>query len=116
VRRSTLGKQNVTPDFCASVRVGSDYDRAASFAGYHSFVIMQRDHRGTANPLVATRTEDAISSELARKGYTVAADPQTADFSVDFTIGSKERTDVNSYPAPYAGAGWGGRGWWAGGY
>ena len=103
---------------CATVQVGSDYDKAATFAGYHSFVLMQRDHRGTANPLVVTRAEDAIRSELVRMGYTAATDPQSADFSVDFTIGSKERTDINSYPSPYAGAGWGwgGRGWWGGGY
>jgi hypothetical protein len=103
---------------CTSLQVGSDYDKAASFAGYHSFAIMRREHTGAHNPLVATRAEDAIRAELIRKGYTPAADPQTADFTVDFTIGSKERTDVNSYPAPYAGAGWGwgGRGWWGGGY
>jgi hypothetical protein len=103
---------------CASVQVGSDYDKAASFAGYNSFAIMQRDHAGTHNPLVVTRAEDSIRDELVKKGYTAAANPQAADFTVDFTIGSKERTDVNSYPAPYAGAGWGwgGRGWWGGGY
>lgn len=103
---------------CTTMQVGSDYDRAVSFAGYHSFTIMQRDHTGVQNPLVPTRTEDAIRRELVSKGYTSAMDPSNADFTVDFTIGSKERTDVNSYPTPYAGAGWGwgGRGWWGGGY
>jgi hypothetical protein len=103
---------------CASVQVGSDYDKAASFAGYQSFAIMQRDHEGAHNPLVVTRAEDAIREELVRKGYVAAANAQSADFTVDFTIGSKERTDVNSYPEPYGGAGWGwgGGGWWGGGY
>ena len=103
---------------CATVQVSSDYDRAADFAGYHSFTIMQREHHGTQNPLIATRTEDDIRQQLQQQGLVFASDPSAADFSVDFTIGAKERTDVNSYPGMYAGAGWGwGRGgWWGGPY
>jgi hypothetical protein len=102
---------------CSTLQVGSDYDRAASFAGLHTFSIMQREHKDAHNPLVVTRTEDAIRAQLSAKGYATANDAN-ADFTVDFTIGSKERTDVSSYPEPYAGAGWGwGRGgWWGGGY
>jgi hypothetical protein len=106
---------------CATVQVGSDYDKSANFANYHSFTLMKRKHHGTdaaTNPLVVQRTEDAIKAELQRKGYTLAADPSAADFTVDFTIGSQERTDINSYPDPYVGPGWGwGRyGWWGGPY
>src|SRR6185503_9213597 len=39
-------------------------------------------------------------------------DPAAADFVVDYTIGSRERTDVNTYPDPYVGWGWGRRDWW----
>jgi hypothetical protein len=95
---------------CATTRVGSDYDRSASFANYHSFTLMNREHHGTnsaTNPLVVQRTEDAIRAELARKGYKLTSDPAAADFTVDFTIGAQERTDVNSYPDPYVGMGWG---------
>jgi Domain of unknown function (DUF4136) len=103
---------------CATVQVGSDYDKSASFSGLHTFTIMQREHRGTQNPLVVTRAEDAIRQDLISKGYSPASAAAGADFSVDFTIGSKERTDIDSYPAPYAGAGWGWgrRGWWGGPY
>ena len=103
---------------CVSVQVGSDYDPSASFGRLQTFTIMQREHRGTQNPLVVMRTEDAIRAELTRKGYREVSDGATADFSVDFTIGSQERTDVNSYPGAYAGAGWGWghRGWWGGSY
>ena len=107
---------------CATVQVGSDYDRSASFTNYHSFTLMKREHHGTnsaTNPLVVQRADDAIKAELQRKGYTLAADPAAADFTVDFTIGSQERTDVNSYPDPYVGGrGWGGDryGWWGGPY
>ncbi|MDB6088008.1 MAG: putative lipoprotein [Gammaproteobacteria bacterium] len=99
---------------CATLQVGSDYDKSANFAGYHTFVLMQRQHQDTQNPLVASRAQDAIKAELTRKGYVPAADPAAADFAVDFTIGSRERTDISSYPAPYAGP-WGGA-WWGGPY
>src|SRR5438270_14057011 len=95
---------------CATVQVGSDYDRTASFTHYHSFTLMKREHHGTStstNPLVVQRAEDAIKTELVRRGYSPASDPASADFSVDFTIGSQERTDFNSYPDPYVGTGWG---------
>jgi hypothetical protein len=103
---------------CASMTVGSDYDRAASFPTTGTFTLMHRDHHDTQNPLVATRAEDAIRAQLTSKGYREADDPAKADFSVDFTIGAKERTDINSYPAAYAGGGWGrgNRGWWGGSY
>lgn len=98
---------------CATLRVGSDYDRQASFAGYHTFTWLPRERYGTRNPLVVQRARDAIQAELVRKGYVLDPDPATADFAVDFTIGSRVRTDVQSYPAPYGG-GWylSGPGWW----
>jgi uncharacterized protein DUF4136 len=106
---------------CSTLQVGSDYDRSASFTNYHSFTLMKRErHAANAgtNPLVVQRADDAIKAELQRKGYTLAPDPSAADFAVDFTIGSQERTDINSYPDPYVGPGWGWgrRGWWGGPY
>jgi Domain of unknown function (DUF4136) len=71
---------------------------------------MQREHRGLENPLnplVAARVEDAIRADLRKRGYVEASDPRVADFIVDFTVGSRERTDITTYPEPYAGWGWG---------
>jgi hypothetical protein len=106
---------------CTTLQVGSDYDHSASFSNYHAFVVMQRRHHGEyadTSALVVQRAEDAIRSELISRGYTPAADRSAADFAVDFTIGSRERTDVNTYPDPYVGPGWGWgrRGWWGGPY
>jgi hypothetical protein len=106
---------------CATLQVGSDYDRSATFVHYHSFTLMNRPHHGAdvdSNPLVVQRAEDAIREEMSRKGYQLASDAATADFSVDFTIGAQERTDINSYPDPYVGMswGWGRPGWWGGSY
>src|SRR6185312_7941420 len=96
---------------CSTLKIGSDYDKQASFAGYHTFTMMQRQHLRVRNPLVVSRAQDAIVADLRQKGYQETTDPATADFSVDFTIGSRERTDINSYPEPYAMRGWAGWGW-----
>ncbi len=105
---------------CATLQVGSDYDKQADFSRYHTFTMMQRQHRNVQNPLVMQRAQDDIIQDLVSKGYQPASDPAAADFAVDFTIGSRERTDINSYPEPYAAMGWGGwgwgPGWWGGPY
>lgn len=100
---------------CQTLKVRSDYDRQASFAGFHSFTWLARDHHGNANPLTVQRVHDAVQAELIRKGFVYVSDGAQADFVVDFTIGSRERIEVNSYPAPFVGSYWG-PGWWGYGY
>ena len=91
---------------CATTpEIASDYDRSANFATYHTFALVQREHRAIPNPLVAIRAEEDITQELQRRGYTLAADPTSADLTVDFTLGSQERTDIKSYPETYSGPG-----------
>lgn len=86
---------------CASLQVANDYDRSADFSGFHQFARMERDHHGSRNSLVVQRAQDAIEADLAQKGFTQVADPAAADFIVDFTIGSRDRVDVRSYPSAY---------------
>ncbi len=99
--------------------MGSDFDRAANFTSYHTFAWMPpRTHPyESPNALVVQRAHDAIQAALIAKGYQLADDPAAADFVVDFTIGSRERADIRSYPAPYAGP-WFGRYsyWWGSPY
>ena len=98
---------------CETLQVGSDYDRSATFSNYHTFTWLPRNNYGIANPLVLEQTRDAIQSALERKGYRYVSGTQPADFAVDFTIGSRERTDVRTYPQPYAGPWvWYGPRWW----
>src|SRR5579859_5608180 len=84
---------------CASVR--SDNDRSASFANFHTYVLMPRPHSDDP-PILVTRIQDAITRELGRRGFRPATDPGSADFAVDFTLGYRERTDLKSYPDPYS--------------
>lgn len=98
---------------CETLRVGSDYDRAANFSAYHSFTWLPRQDYGVSNPLIVERAREAIQADLEQKGYTLASDAQSADFAVDFTIGAHERTDIHTYPAPYSGMWyWYGPHWW----
>lgn len=41
-----------------------------------------------------------VCKEIQRKGYRHAIKPTTADLSMDFTIGSHERTGINWYSEP----------------
>ena len=81
---------------CSTLRVGSDHDPGTNFTTYKTFTIMQRPHNGVSNPLVPVRVSDAIKAELLSKGFVEAGDPATADFTVDFTVGVQERTDVTT--------------------
>jgi hypothetical protein len=93
---------------CADLRVGSDHDRSADFSQYHTYAWMPREHLGNRNPLLVRRAHEAIDSEMKRKGFVPATEGGNADVVVDFTIGSRERLDVQSYPAVYRGPwGWG---------
>ena len=105
---------------CETLRVGNDYDRSASLGNYHTFAWMPQhaDAYESPNPLVVQRAHDAIEQALLAKGYQPVGDGATPDFVVDFTIGSRERTDIHSYPAPYGGPWWSGRysRWWGAPY
>lgn len=101
---------------CQTLRVGTDHDPSADFSRYHRFVWMPPHTRPfeSSSPLIVQRTHDAIESALTAKGYALADDPSAADFVVDFTIGSRERADVRSYPTPYGGPWMRGGGYWWG--
>ncbi len=86
---------------CVSQRDWMDYDESAMFSGYHTFAWLAREHHPSRNPLVVERTRKAIETELTHKGFTEVENPADADFIIDFTIGTRDRIDVQSYPRPY---------------
>jgi hypothetical protein len=98
---------------CATtLRVDSDFDQAANFAGYRSFAWIREDpliqssaSPSAISPLNSRRIQDAIAAELQAKGYTLNPDRAAADFVVAFTVGARDRLDATSYPAPFY---WGG--------
>ncbi len=56
-----------------------------------------------ANGQVGISLQNILARRWTEAQSFLAADPTSADFTVDFTIGSQERTDINSYPATYSG-------------
>lgn len=101
---------------CATpMRARSDYDSRNDFSRYQSFawiaedpLITPRDSGVQVSPLNRRRIVEAIESQLASKGFRKAADTSGADFILSFTVGARERIDVQSYPVRYHGYwGWG---------
>lgn len=99
---------------CTSLKSGSDFDRTANFAHYRTYAWLPRDHFASRNPLLVRLAHEAIDSEMKNKGFVPAEEGHAADFVIDFTIGSQERIDVQSYPEPYRTA-WGWGRWYYGG-
>jgi Domain of unknown function (DUF4136) len=97
---------------CASLRVSSDYDHRASFANYHTYAWLPREHARSQNPLAVRHAREAIDAEMQRKGYSLTSELSGADFIVDFTLSAKERLDIQSYPVAYRGPWMWGRGYY----
>lgn len=106
---------------CSSTpyRTSTDFDRQADFAGFRTWTFIDEhpmvvfDGAAGVNPLWERRLMQYIEDELENKGLHRIADPERADFVVGFSIGSRERISVQSYPVAYQGA-WGRR--WGGAY
>jgi len=96
---------------CATrLETHSDHDRSHSFATYRTFawmadqtMIAAPEEVARVSPLNRHRIEQAIEKELAGKGFQQVAAGDTADFVVSYTVGARDRLDVQSYPVPYRG-------------
>lgn len=92
--------------------VRTDYDKQADFSRYRTFAWVSDNPQlvpvggnPEISPLSRQRIVTAIETALESKGYTKAADRKDADFAVAFTVGTRDRIDIDSYPAMYRG-GW----------
>jgi hypothetical protein len=101
---------------CATpMRARSDYDSRNDFSRYLSFAWINDDpliapagSTERVSPLNRRRIVEAIESQLAAQGFRKVSDEASADFIVSYTVGSRDRIDVQSYPVRFRGAwGWG---------
>lgn len=90
-----------------------DYDASANFKDYRRFAFISdnplivAEGTGPISPMLEGRIMRAIEETLSRKGYEKVA-REDADFGVSFTVGSREKIRVDSYPEPFRGSwGWG---------
>jgi len=108
---------------CASTFEASyDSDPSQDFTVYKTYgwisenpMILGSSDR-VPNPLLQPKIMTAVESAMTMKGYTKVDDPETADFALSFTVGSREEIRVDSYPATYAGYGRAGYPAWGGSY
>ncbi len=104
---------------CASgFKATYDFDPEHDFSSHTSWAWISKNPMKIGatnrmpNPLLEPRIMSAIEDNLAVKGYTPVDDPESADFVIAFTVGSREEIKVDTYPTYYGGYGhphrWGG--------
>lgn len=97
---------------CATIRTGSHFDETTDFGAWESFgwigeePYIAGETSVPVSPLAQEQIKNAIRRELEIKGYAFTRDRGNADFVVSFTVGTRERIRIDSYPVDYRGA-WG---------
>jgi hypothetical protein len=106
---------------CAGVRVRSDFDPNARFDAYQSFAMLSEEQGTLAggagtegvDPLLLRRIHESIERHLEARGYRKLDDPAAADFVVSFSVGKREKVQIQSSPT-LTGGYYGYGGWYAG--
>jgi hypothetical protein len=105
---------------CAGNPPITDYDPSVSFGKYKTFAfisdhpLLRAEGAESGNPLLEGRLMHVTENILIARGFTRIEDREAADIAVAFTVGGREKIQVNSYPEPYRpyyggyGRGWGG--------
>ncbi len=107
---------------CAAPKPIVDFDPSHSFAKYRTFafisdnpLIIQEGLPGVS-PMLEGRLTIATEDILSARGFTRISDREAADFTIGFSLGGRDKIQVNSYPetyrAGYGSWGWGGRGYY----
>ncbi len=96
---------------CSTIRSGSHVDETADFSDYRSWSWIADDPHVAADeipvsPLTHAKIREAISEQLRIKGYEFAAERESADFVVSYTVGRRDKLRVSSWPVAYRGP-WG---------
>ena len=91
--------------------VRTDFDPSANFAAYRTYSWVPVEVPRGMNPLLFRRVQGSIDRALQVRGYRPA---EPGDFQIAFTIGERDRTEVNDYGYPWGG--WGCCGAWGGGW
>lgn len=97
---------------CSSIKVSSDFDREADFASYKTYAFTKEALELPINELNRKRLIDAISNELAAKGFTKS---DQADVWIDLVVSTEQKQSATATSSPgYYGAGY--RYGWGGGF
>ncbi len=94
---------------CATIKTGSYVDESADFATFQSFSWISDEPYVPAegsraiNPLARAMISNAIREELQQQGFVFTKDRAAADFLVAYTVGSRDKVRIDSYPLDYRG-------------
>lgn len=94
---------------CATINTGSYADDDADFSTYQSFswiddspyVAAAADLR--VNALALSMIEANLREQLEQRGYQFTEDRDAADFLVAYTVGTRDKIRMDSYPVGYRG-------------
>lgn len=53
------------------------------------------------NPVMIARVSKSIEQAFITKGYNLVDDAEKSDFTISYTIGSRVKTNIHTYPASY---------------
>ena len=96
-----------------NAKINFDKNDQISTAQYLTFAWLKEDKILSAsddlNPVMKLRVDDAVENAFIELGYKLVNDPEKADFAISYTVGSRDKIKVDSYPAKYNnGFMWGG--------
>jgi hypothetical protein len=106
---------------CAAAPPVTDYDPSINFGKYKTFAfigehpLLKGEGAEATSPLLEGRLITVTENVLSARGFTRVADRESADITVGFTVGGREKIKVNSYPEPYRASYGMYRGGWGGG-
>ena len=102
---------------CSSNPPITDYDPSVNFGSFKTFSFisahpLMRVEGLDVSPMLEGRLMQVTENVLSARGLRRVADPEEADIAVAFTLGARDKIQVNSYPemyrSHYGGWGWGG--------
>lgn len=92
---------------CGSTPPVVDYDSSVDFGSYRTFAfisdhpLMRAPGSPAGSPLLEGRLMRITADNLQARGFVKVDNPEEADFVVGFTVGARDKIQVNSFPEPY---------------
>ena len=94
---------------CATIKTGSYADEDTDFSRYQSFSWIDDSPYIAAGPevrvnaLALSMIESNLQAHLEQRGYQFTEDRNAADFLVAYTVGTRDKIRMESYPVGYRG-------------
>lgn len=97
-----------TPGFETHTDIASDAEIASykTFSWISDTPYIQQAGGVIVSPLNTQRIQIAIEAKLKDKGYAHVSLAENPDFTVSYTVGTREKLNVQSYPSHYRNSRW----------